>query len=161
MGVLETILQDTKTLVNTMKNTNTLDVTKLVKVTIEIATKLYSLNHFSDKEHDALLKFFMKESLELVGAGFSDEALTAALAAAKNLRNLLAPVRKFLTCIPCIAASSSVLDSNDSALLKKAVESVESTQGSVSPSLEVRQVEAQKDTPPQNTPDAEPTPLTS
>jgi len=159
MGVLETILYDTKLVVAAIKHENTLDASKLVKVTVELATKLYTLSHFSKEEQDALLQFFMKVVLEGLD-GFSKEALTAALVAAKNFQTLL-PVKKFLACLSCMSLSSNVLDSGDSALVKKAVDFAKSTQESASPSLAVRQLEAPTDTPPQNTHDAEPTPLAS
>lgn len=163
MNILESILADTKT---AFKSLQPLDAANLIGLTQGVAAKVFALSNLSESEMEAVLHYVVKEGIAAAGGFPGGEAvesqvLSAALAAAKSLQNLLSP-SKWSCCIPWLSSPvAKVLSPVDAEILKKAVALLQSSQGSAAPALEVRQVESQQDTPPQNTPETEPTPLAS
>lgn len=163
MNSLESILADTKTAFTNLKP---LTASNLIGLTQGVAGKVFVLSHLSESEMDAAVHYIVKEGLAAAGGFPGGEAVeshmvSAALAAAKSLQNLLTP-SGLVSCIPWLSCPvAKVVSPVDDEILKKAVALLQSTQGSAAPALQVRQVESQQDTPPQNTPETEPTPLAS
>jgi hypothetical protein len=187
MSVVEDIVRSAQLSFTIAKRDGTLEVSEVIQIALDAAKKVYVLQHLSENEQDALVTLCLKKglsaadglrglpafaavqgaALDALEAQVLQAGLTAVKMMRKNAPALFAPVKKLLArCLPACSLVSSVvkvLDPKDSAIVEEALQLVsqtaDATQESVAPTSGNPPVVTPSDTPPQNTPDTEPTPL--
>jgi hypothetical protein len=187
MSAVEDIVRGANLSFSIAKDDGTLEVSEVIRISLDVAKKVYSLQHLSEKEQEALVRFCLKKGLAAAGGlnglpafaavqgpaleALEGQVLHAGLTTVKMMRKnipaLFAPAKKLLArCLPAcslVASAVKVLDPKDSAIVEEALqfvsESASATQEPVAPTSENLPVAATSDAPPLNTPETEPTPV--
>jgi hypothetical protein len=162
MNSLQAISQDIVTKFTTAKEAGKLDFTHTTEVAVALAKKVYCMASLSASDQDAVILQCLKDGLAAVD--LHEAHLPVAESVVKAIRATVGEPLKKLSCLPCYKTSAvGVVNSADLEFLKRATGKLDgsATQGSAVSPLEIRQVAPPKDTPLQNTPETEPTPLAS
>ena len=187
MSAVEDIVRGANLSFSIAKDDGTLEVSEVIRISLDVAKKVYSLQQLSEKEQEALVTFCLKKGLAAAGGlsglpafaavqgpaleALEGQVLHAGLTAVKMMRKnipaLFAPAKKLLArCLPVcslVASAVKVLDPKDSAIVEEALrfvsEAASANQESVAPTSGNPPVAATSDTPPPNTSEMEPTPL--
>jgi hypothetical protein len=188
MSQVEVIVQGAKDAFISAKADGKLEVTEVIHIALDVAKKVYVLEHLSEKEQLALLNLCLKKGLVAAGGLVSlpafanvpgdaldiveNQILQAGLAAVKVMKKnapvFFAPLKnlvaRFLPSCTLLTSVVKVLDPKDSVIVQEALQLFESggsNQVSVAPSAVSPPSQVLLRDPLQSIPETEPTPVAS